>query len=89
MRDGTCPKCNATTVHVKRKGISFGERGVYVLTAEWVSKPLPLDHYICTTCGYFESYVVDKAKLDAVAREWTKVADQSPREKGDGNRDLD
>jgi len=73
MRNGKCPKCNSTTIYVKRKGISFGEGGVYVLTAEWVSKPVLLDHYICTTCGYFESYLVDKAKLEALEREWTKV----------------
>jgi len=73
MRSGKCPKCNSTTVHVKRKGMSFGDGGVYVLTSEWVSKPIPCDHYICTTCGYFESYLADKAKLEAVAREWTKV----------------
>ena len=73
MRDGKCPKCNSTTVYVKRKGMSFGDSGVHVLTSEWVSKPMTLDYYICTTCGYFESYLVDKVKLDAVAREWTKA----------------
>jgi hypothetical protein len=30
-------------------------------------------HYICTTCGYFEVYVEDKAKLEAVTKDWTKV----------------
>jgi len=73
MRDGKCPKCNSATVHIKRKGIIFGDSGVHVLTAEWLSKPIPLDNYVCATCGYFESYLVDKAKLSAVAREWTKV----------------
>ena len=75
MRNGKCPKCNCTTVHVKRNGISFGNGGIHVLTSEWVSKPMPLDHYVCTTCGYFESYLVDKAKLEAIEREWTQVED--------------
>lgn len=72
MKAGTCPKCSSSTVYTKRKGISLGDGGVHVYT-EGVSKPTPLDHFVCTTCGYFESYIVDPSKLEAVARSWERV----------------
>lgn len=73
MKIGHCPKCGSSTVHTKRKGISLGDGGVHVHT-EGVSKPTPLDHFVCTTCGYFEGYIVDPVRLEAVAGKWDKVA---------------
>lgn len=73
MKTGHCPKCGSSTVHTKRKGISLGDGGVHVYT-EGVSKPTPLDHFVYTTCGYFESYIVEPVKLEAVARTWDKMA---------------
>jgi predicted nucleic-acid-binding Zn-ribbon protein len=75
MKDGKCPKCNSTRVYTKQQGISFGDGGVYVyISSEWASKPVKqVDHYVCADCGYYESYISDKAKLEAVAKDWTKV----------------
>ncbi len=76
MKNGTCPKCNSKTVHTMRKGISFGtSSGFYVrISSEFASKSLTqVDDYICTACGYFETYLEDRAKLDAVAKDWKKV----------------
>jgi hypothetical protein len=74
MKDGKCPKCNSNTVYVKRKGTSFGDGGIHVyISSQLASRPVPVDHYICTTCGYFEAYVEDKAKLEAVTKDWKKV----------------
>ena len=72
MKDGTCPKCNQTAVYQKRKGISMGDGGFHVFT-DGISKSTPLDTFVCTTCGYFESYIVDAPKLEAVAKTWQKV----------------
>jgi DNA-directed RNA polymerase subunit RPC12/RpoP len=76
MKNGICPKCNSKTVYTMRKGISFAsDTFFYVrIPSAMVSKSLTdVDDYICTTCGYFETYIEDRAKLDAVAKGWKKV----------------
>jgi hypothetical protein len=72
MKSGTCPKCKQPTVYRKNVGISFGDGGFHVYTGG-ASRPLKLDHYVCTTCGYFESYIPDANKLQDVAKSWTPV----------------
>ena len=76
MKDGKCPKCGKQTVFTKRQGISFSSSsGFYVyLSKDWATKPVKeVDHYLCASCGYLEMYVEDKAKLEAVAKDWKKV----------------
>jgi hypothetical protein len=63
MKNGTCPKCSAATVYKRAKGMSFVDGGVHVF-AGGVCKPTPLESFICTSCGYVESYLVDAAKLE-------------------------
>jgi len=29
--------------------------------------------FICTSCGYFESFITDQKKLNEVAQSWAKV----------------
>lgn len=74
MKTGQCPKCNNQTVYKKTEnGISYGSaKGVYVYTSA-VTMPSGSEDYICTTCGYFERYIIDREKLDAVAKKWDKV----------------
>lgn len=72
MKNGKCPKCGESAVYAKQRGISLGDGGVHVYTGS-VSRPVPVDHYVCTGCGYFEAYIADPAKLAAVAQSWTKV----------------
>jgi hypothetical protein len=76
MKDGKCPKCNSATVYSKLNGMSLGDGGIHVhLSTEWASRAVRgVRHYICTTCGYFEVYIEDKAKLEAVAKDWQKIA---------------
>jgi predicted nucleic-acid-binding Zn-ribbon protein len=75
MKDGKCPKCSSTEACTKPKGIGFGQGSVYVhISSEWASKPIKdVDSHLCANCGYFENYISDKAKLEAVAKDWTKV----------------
>lgn len=75
MKNGTCPTCNSATVYSKRNGMSYGDGGIHVqVSSEWASTALRGSiHYICSTCGYFESYITDKNKLEAVTKDWTKV----------------
>ncbi|MCQ3936425.1 MAG: hypothetical protein DPW18_05185 [Chloroflexi bacterium] len=75
MKDGKCPRCKSDTVYMKRRGLGHGSSGLYIyISKEFATRPThDVDHYICTTCGYFESYIEDKARLEAVAKDWKKV----------------
>ena len=76
MKDGKCPKCNSDTVYTKRQGISFASDDYFYvrISSDRMSRSLKeVDHYVCTTCGYVEIYLEDKAKLDAIAKDWKKV----------------
>ena len=75
MRRGVCPKCQTPTVYRRLNGISHGgdsSGGVYVRTS-WLTSASPVEHLICTRCGYFESYVVDERKMSEITKTWEKV----------------
>lgn len=42
----------------------------------FISIPVPVLSYVCTTCGYFEQYIDDPAKLAEVAQTWDRVPSQ-------------
>ena len=77
MKSGICPKCATPSVHassVKNEvGFSYGDGDFTVHVKEWVTSGSRLKQYICVNCGYFESYIVDEAKLGKVAALWLKV----------------
>ena len=77
MKDGKCPKCNSTTIYSKLNGMNLGEGGVHVyISSEMISKPVRGSrHFICSTCGYYEAYIEDRAKLEAVTKDsaWRKI----------------
>jgi len=78
MKDGKCPKCGSPTVYTRRQGISLStESGFYVyISSERMTRSIrEVDHYVCTTCGYFETYIEDRLKLEAVAKDWKRVDD--------------
>jgi transposase-like protein len=62
MKKGRCPKCNSTNVRkqpkLSREAVSVGLR------------TLPLDRYVCVTCGYTEQFVADADKLRFVEEKW-------------------
>ncbi|HEV2799189.1 MAG TPA: hypothetical protein VGW12_01765 [Pyrinomonadaceae bacterium] len=74
MRDGKCRSCGALTVYARQNGLKVGDHsnGVFIYTS-WVTTPVPAVAFVCTSCGYFEHYVIDGQKLAEVARTWTRV----------------
>ena len=73
MKSGQCPKCNNMTVYKKTEGVGFGGGDkIYVYTSA-MTRAVPPEDYVCTTCGYFERYISDREKLDSVAQNWEKV----------------
>ena len=70
MKSGICPKCQSKSVYsgagiVLKKG-PFGSNAVPISLTSIAA----LDNYVCTDCGYVESYIADTDKLDEVASKW-------------------
>ena len=72
MKNGTCPKCGASSIYKRTAGISRGDGGVHIYTSA-VTKPSKLDDFTCLQCGYIESYIPDPDKLQAIEKSWSKV----------------
>ena len=72
MRNGTCPKCGASSVYKRTAGISRGDGGVHVYTGA-VTKPSRLDDYACTGCGTVESTIPHPDKLQAIEKSLSTV----------------
>jgi hypothetical protein len=72
MRDGRCSKCGSTTVYSQAGGVFFYNNTVHVHTSA-LDRAVPFVSFVCASCGYFENYIADGAKLAEVARTWAKV----------------
>lgn len=72
MKNGICPKCGASSIHMRATGISRRDGGVHVYTGA-VTKSSKVDEYACTSCGYIESHIPDPDKLHAIEKSWSKV----------------
>lgn len=66
MKNGTCPKCGSTEVYAKPYGLD-GTRLDGQMTEH-------LD-YVCTNCGYHESYFTDIAALNKIKERAAKLGD--------------
>jgi hypothetical protein len=40
-----------------------------------------LDNYVCTDCGYVESYISDMGKLVEISQKWDKAGQEDTEEK--------
>jgi ribosomal protein S27AE len=67
MKNGTCPKCGCACVyHVEKR---YPEpRGVIGVTL-W--SRVPVDDYVCGSCGFVESYLNDLGDLEQVKKRAT------------------
>ncbi len=72
MKDGLCPKCGAQTVY-RRKFIWPGYGISSIQVKEEMSQTLPLDNYICTSCGYVELYLEDASAMIYITDHWDGV----------------
>ena len=74
MKRGVCVKCGSKTVYTKENAVAFeqGRKGVFIKTGMGQSAS-DTEAYICSSCGYFEIYVIDHKKLQDVAKKWQQV----------------
>ena len=82
MQQGQCVKCSSLEVYTAEgTGLHHGLTDASYLRIykdqKWVPdvQILPLDYYVCQTCGYFEMYVHDVDRLAALtdSSNWRRV----------------
>ena len=69
MKGGVCPKCASRSVY--RNSHRVGQRGFIYVS---LFSGLKVDEYICTDCGFIESYMADMAQAGRVVERCDKVA---------------
>jgi transposase-like protein len=79
MKTGVCPICNSTEVYMgtSRRKTVLNARNMIVIN--WKIHTLTQD-YVCTDCGYTESYIEVAAALEKIRENWHR-ADGRPKDK--------
>ena len=82
MHNGICPKCGSrevyTNANMPHKSNSYKANAVPIAgNIIFGFRFADLTNYICTRCGYVESYILDAAKLSEVAERCSKVTPNS------------
>jgi hypothetical protein len=81
MRNGTCPKCGATSVRMARNGISSQSTHTTIFQ-HFEDRPrgMVVPHqgearqFACTGCGYVEWWIVDPDTIRFIEQSWAPVA---------------
>lgn len=63
MKSGKCPKCQSAKVY--RRNFPGGYRSALVLALE---SGVRLEDYVCSQCGYVESYLEDLSNADKIEK---------------------
>lgn len=78
MKDGICPKCKSKEVYsgekILLKSGPFGSNSIPISLTSIAA----LDNFVCTNCGYVESYVSDSNKLKEICEKWHKADQPEP-----------
>ena len=73
MKQGKCPKCGSEEVYlgieVLPKSGPFGSNSIPISIVSIAA----LDNYVCTDCGYLESYIADNEKMKEIVKKWPKA----------------
>ncbi len=76
MKDGICPKCGSHAVYsgvdVLMKGGGHGANTIPITSFTGAR----LDNYVCGECGYVESYIADREKLEKIIDKWPRVGEE-------------
>lgn len=80
MKSGQCPKCGLQEIYASLDGGGIGEGfTVRVLHGESMSPTRQWQTLLCASCGYFENYLLDEAKIANIVEDpqkagWKKVS---------------
>ena len=73
MKKGKCPKCGSANIfegtQVKFRGGAYGSNSIPITAITSAA----LDNYVCVDCGYVESYIGNKEKLQKIKKKWPKL----------------
>jgi ribosomal protein S27AE len=76
MKDGKCPRCGSDKVFhggdIPAKYGPFGSNSIPITMISIAA----LDNYVCTKCGYVESYISEPARLREISRKWPRVSEE-------------
>ncbi len=76
MKNGICPKCGSKAVYsgvdVLMKGGGHGSNTIPITS--WTMARL--DNYVCVDCGFVESYIADREKLEKIIEKWPRVGEE-------------
>lgn len=79
MKSGQCPKCNSNEIYASLGSGGIGEGfSIRVLYEESMSPTREWQTYLCASCGYFENYLLDEAKIARIVEDpqkagWKKI----------------
>jgi hypothetical protein len=73
VKNGTCPKCESKSIYcgdkIPLKNGPFGSNSIPVSIISIAA----LDNYVCTDCGYIESYIAEKDKRKEIIESWRSI----------------
>jgi predicted nucleic-acid-binding Zn-ribbon protein len=74
MKDGKCPKCRSADVRSSAgvRNVLDGEQGIQI-GGSLLPRTAPIESYVCISCGYVESYILDQKKLRMIAERWPRA----------------
>jgi predicted nucleic-acid-binding Zn-ribbon protein len=79
MRGGLCPKCGHATVHSGRDDAAKSSSNNRLPID--LRNSVPLDNYVCITCGYVESYISDEKARQQINEKWPHANDTKRKRK--------
>ena len=73
MKNGTCPKCGSESIYcgdkIPLKNGPFGSNSIPVSIISIAA----LDNYVCTDCGFIESYIAEEDKRKEINEDWRSI----------------
>ncbi|KAB8145820.1 hypothetical protein F8S13_01710 [Chloroflexia bacterium SDU3-3] len=69
IRQGICPRCHADTIYTDGAWHNRQPQQIWI-AAETLGK---ITHFICRSCGYMESYILDDDARAAIERYWLRL----------------
>lgn len=71
MKSGICPICSSSEIY-SGADVQFksGRNNVIPVTLWDFAE---MDNYVCVECGYVESYIADRSRLNKIKEKWPKV----------------
>lgn len=87
MLNGQCPRCGGSNVFVADSGAGITREAMFSLRTGGGmfdgTLPIKLRDYVCTDCGFWESFVNDRdvlakiAELAQAGQIWTKAGQET------------